>query len=72
MVDTLISYHRGAHVQLVGGNIILRYTTDDTIGHSGENEQVKSGRNGPSSSGLTSICDPMVDTLISYHRGDHV
>ena len=22
--------------------------------------------------GLTSICDPMVATLISYHRGGHV
>ena len=48
MVDTLISY-RGAHVLLVGGKLFLRHTTDGTIGHSGGNEEVTSGGNGPRS-----------------------
>ena len=38
MVDTLISYHRGDNFLRVGGNLFLRHTTDDTIGHSGGNE----------------------------------
>ena len=31
--------HREGHVQLVGGNIFVRHTTDSTIGHSGGNER---------------------------------
>ena len=50
MVDTLISYHRGGHVELVGGNLFLIHTTDGTVCHSGGNERATSGGNGPISS----------------------
>ena len=51
MVDNMISYHRGEPcLTCVLGSLLLRYTTDDTIGHSEGNERVTSGGNGPISS----------------------
>ena len=50
MVDTLIPYHRGGHVKLVGENLFLRHIPDSDIGHLGGNERMTSGGNGPRSS----------------------